>query len=80
MSNGVPKFSRFSVMGTTGVPFSERITCSIKEAAAATGLGRSTLYELMDEGRIEYAKVNSRRLVFVKSLLALLAREEGKEA
>jgi excisionase family DNA binding protein len=67
-------------MGTAGVPFSERITCSIKEAAAATGLGRSTLYELMDEGRIEYAKVNSRRLVFVKSLLALLAREEGKEA
>jgi hypothetical protein len=67
-------------MGTAGVPFSERITCSIEDAVAATGLGRSTLYELMDEGRIEYAKVNSRRLVFVKSLLALLAREEGKEA
>jgi excisionase family DNA binding protein len=44
------------------VPFSERFTCSIKEAAAATGLGKSTLYELMDEGRIAYTKVNSRRL------------------
>ncbi len=63
------------------VPFSERFTCSIKEAAAATGLGKSTLYELMDEGRIAYTKVNSRRLLFVQSLLVLLkAREEGKEA
>ncbi len=53
--------------------FSERLTCTIKEAADATGISRSKLYVLMDEGKIETTKPYSRRLIVVPSLLALLA-------
>ena len=48
------------------------ITCSVKAAVAATGLGKDTLYKLMDDGRLESATVGGRRLVFVSSLQAIL--------
>ena len=54
------------------VPFSERATCPIKDAIVASGLGRSKLYDLMNEGRLKYVKVDKRRLVVVPSLLDLL--------
>lgn len=52
--------------------FSERLTCTIQEAVAATGISRSKLYVLMDEGKIATTKPYSRRLIVVPSLLALL--------
>ncbi len=52
--------------------FQERISCSINEAVAATGISRSKLYVLMDEGKIHYADVGKRRRIIVSSLLALL--------
>lgn len=48
------------------------ITCSVKAAVAATGLGKDTIYKMMDDGRLESATVGGRRLVFVKSLQDLL--------
>lgn len=54
------------------VPFRERPTCSIAEACAAAGIGRTKLYELLDEGVVSAIKVGRRRLVRVSSLLALL--------
>jgi hypothetical protein len=42
-------------------------------AAAFTGLGRTTLYELMDSGRLANARVNGRRLIARRSLVELLA-------
>ncbi len=54
------------------VPFRERPTCSIAEACAAAGFGRTKLYELLDEGVVSAIKVGRRRLVRVSSLLALL--------
>jgi hypothetical protein len=59
----------------SGLHFSERPTCSIDETIKATGLSRSMIYNKMKSGEIEWTKVNSRRLVKVKSLLRLLGVE-----
>jgi predicted DNA-binding transcriptional regulator AlpA len=54
------------------VPFRERITCSVSDAEAATGVSRSQLYLEMKAGRLEYLKRGTRRLIRVPSLLKLL--------
>jgi len=54
------------------VPFRERITCSVSDAEAATGISRSQLYLEMKAGRLEYLKRGARRLIRVPSLLRLL--------
>jgi predicted DNA-binding transcriptional regulator AlpA len=56
----------------TLIPFSERPTCSVNEAEQASDLSRSMLYELMKEGKIDWVKVGTRRLIKVPSLLKLL--------
>jgi excisionase family DNA binding protein len=57
----------------------DTILCSIPEAARAIGLGRSKLYELIGEGRLETVTIGRRRLVRIESLRAL-AGATGKAA
>ncbi len=57
------------------IPFADRITCTIPEACQVSGLGRTKLYELMADGRLEFVKVDNRRLPRVASLLKLLSGE-----
>jgi hypothetical protein len=64
-----------SQSGARHIPFHERPYCSVKEASQATGLSRSRLYELFDEG-LDSVKVGKRRLVSVPSLLHLLKSHE----
>lgn len=52
----------------SNVPFVERLTCTINDACAATGLGRTKLYELISEGLVETTTAGRRRLIFVASL------------
>jgi excisionase family DNA binding protein len=54
------------------LPFAERLSCTIDEACEATGLGRTKLYELIGTGEIITTTVGRRRLVIVRSLIALL--------
>jgi excisionase family DNA binding protein len=54
------------------IPFAQRLTCTIAQACEVTGLGRTTLYELIGEGRISTAAVGRRRLVLVQSQLSLI--------
>lgn len=54
------------------IPFAQRFTCTIDEAYEATGLGRTKLYELIGAGQLVTTTVGRRRLVLVRSLLALL--------
>ena len=54
------------------VPFTDRITCTIAEACAASGLGRTKIYEAIGDGRLRATKVDNRRLIFVASLLRML--------
>ena len=44
----------------------------INDAAAALGVGRSTLYKLMSEGKLATVKVAGRRLVPCDNMEALL--------
>ena len=54
------------------VPFAQRLTCTVDDACEVTGLGRTKLYELIGAGRIVTTTIGRRRLVVVRSLLALL--------
>jgi excisionase family DNA binding protein len=54
------------------VPFRERITCTVREAVEATGFGRRTIYRLLDSGRLSSVKIGDKRLIHVRSLVALL--------
>ena len=54
------------------MPFTQRLTCTIDDACEVTGLGRTKLYELIGAGRIVTTTIGRRRLVVVRSLLALL--------
>jgi excisionase family DNA binding protein len=56
----------------TVVPFADRITCTIADACAATGLGRTKLYELIGAGSLATTTIGRRRLVLVSSLLRLV--------
>jgi excisionase family DNA binding protein len=40
----------------------ETLLCSIPDAALALGLGRSKVYELIGEGRLETISIGRRRL------------------
>jgi hypothetical protein len=58
---------------SANIPFRERISCTIPEACAATGLSRSKLYEEIGGGRVQVSKVGGRTLVLVDSLERLIA-------
>ncbi len=60
--------------------FRERISCTIPQACAATGLGRTKLYEEIGAGRVRTSKVGSRTLVLVESLVALVSAPEAGTA
>jgi hypothetical protein len=55
------------------VPFRDRITCSVADAEAASGISRSQLYLEMKQGRLKYIKRGTRRLVVIPSLLKMLS-------
>ena len=61
----------------TSLPI-EPISVRIPEACRLTGIGRSKLYELIAEGRIEIVKVGTMTLVPYASLKDLI--DEGRGA
>ena len=54
------------------LPFRERLGCSPSEACAALGVGRTFLYSLIAQHRIEIKKLGRRTIVSVPSLLKLM--------
>jgi hypothetical protein len=58
---------------TLTIPFRDRISCTIPEASAATGLSRSKLYQEIAAGRVETSKIGGRTLVLIPSLENLIA-------
>lgn len=62
----------------TEVPPLEPISVKIPEAVRLTGISRSRIYELMNSGEIEFAKVGSSTLILVESLRRfVLSRSSG---
>lgn len=54
------------------------ITVRIQEACRMTGIGRSKLYQLIQEGEIGIVKVGAMTLVPVAELRAFLGRAAGR--
>jgi excisionase family DNA binding protein len=54
------------------LPFAHRVTCTIAQACAATGLGRTKVYQAIADGRLQSVKIDNRRLVKVSSLIKWL--------
>jgi excisionase family DNA binding protein len=48
------------------------LTCTIAEACEATGLGRTKIYELIGKGHLVTTTIGRRRLVLVRSLMAMI--------
>ena len=55
----------------------DTLLCSIPDAAKALGLGRSKLYELISDGRLETVTIGRRRLVRAQSLRAFAGEGAG---
>ena len=53
-----------------------RLTVTVPEAARATGLGRTTIYKLIDDGKLRRNKVGKRTLVWYDDLQKLVAPED----
>lgn len=49
------------------------ITTTINDTAKALGLGRTSIYQLIREGRLEAVKIGRRTLVKVDSIRRLIA-------
>ena len=58
------------------VPFSERVTCTYREASDALGPRIRKLKDLVAEGRIKSTKLGNQRLLYVESLLSVLRAGE----
>ena len=54
-------------------PDNPKLAYSIPEAATAISIGRSKLYELIAEGRVETRKIGKRTVIPAASLHRLLA-------
>ncbi|MEZ5713421.1 MAG: helix-turn-helix domain-containing protein [Sphingobium sp.] len=50
----------------------EPLAYSIKEASRATSLGRTRLYQLIADGRLEVVKIGNRTLIPARALHKLL--------
>jgi excisionase family DNA binding protein len=50
----------------------EKIGYSVDEAVEASGIGRTTLYELMRSGELESIKVGRRRIILAEDIRAYL--------
>ena len=56
------------------------ITLTVNRAAAVTGLGISTVWKLISEGKLETVSIGRRRLVRYTSIERLLAGKVASEA
>ena len=54
------------------------ISISAEDAAKVTGLSRSTLYNLMNDGLLAWSKVKSRRLILLVDLHEFLEKAKIK--
>ena len=61
-------------MATDRVELVSDGAAGIPEAEEFTGLGRSTIYGLMEDGSLAYVKVGRRRLIPRRALVELLER------
>jgi hypothetical protein len=69
MSIGSTGLSRDERLGGT---VTEPMTCTVRDASRISGLGVSTIWKLIAEGKLDSLLVYNRRLVVLSSLRRLL--------
>lgn len=57
-----------------------RITVSISETAEMTGMSRSRIYQLIQNGNLKSVSLGRRRLIRVRDIEAMLDAAGGQEA
>ncbi|MEL7207229.1 MAG: helix-turn-helix domain-containing protein [Actinomycetota bacterium] len=69
-------------MNTPHPPTTEahKLAYNINEAAQALGVGRSTLYKLINNGALPSTTIGSRRLIFRQDLDEFVERERRRNA
>jgi excisionase family DNA binding protein len=60
----------------TPAPLDGRLSYTVNDAVAATGIGRSVLYELIQAGDLPVCKIGRRTLIRRSALEALLQKLE----
>ena len=65
-----------SVVGTPPIG-PEPLAMSPSQAAARLGIGRTFIYELINDGSLKSIKIGSRRLITLDAIRALLASREA---
>jgi hypothetical protein len=53
---------------------SEKIAFNLKEAVAASGLCRTTLYDLMKSGELAYSQIRGKRVILGTAIVELAER------
>lgn len=66
------------VDGTAAVTVNGRLALTVREAADALGIGRSSLYEQLHSGNLRCVRVGSRVLVPAQALVDFLASAPGR--
>jgi excisionase family DNA binding protein len=56
------------------------ITITVKDAAAALGIGRTKLYELVRTGRLKLIKIDRRSVITTESIRDLLTGRSNNES
>jgi excisionase family DNA binding protein len=56
----------------SNIRLEDKLALRVNEAAAVSGLSRSTLYELLKAGKLRAVKIGGRRLILREDLQALL--------
>jgi excisionase family DNA binding protein len=55
-------------------PMEDKITTTISDFCRLSGIGRTSVYEMISDGRLQSVTIGRRRLVIIESYRALLAR------
>ncbi len=59
---------------------SEKLALKVREAVEVSGIGQSTLYEMMASGDLPFVKIGASRRIMTEDLQALLQRHRVTEA
>lgn len=57
----------------------EKYLCSIREATSLIGMGRTSIYSLLNAGTLKSVKIGSRRLVRIDSIAAFIDEISGDQ-